>query len=546
MKRIIVLMVMLAMGVGVHAQRPVGDTINVGEGDYRYDTAHRAGLFYISSGIHCYYDYASLSFVFDILDRMPYPDVNPGYFDEILLQRTYPDLWYNGSHIAGQQFCLSRDEEIRVIGVAVCPLVNPQLEDNIDSSWYQGIWVVPILDTTMAGRLTEYMQLYTVDAGNRTLRLKAEGPWRWEDPHRYLQFPHYYAWRDTLDENSNPSREFILIDSTIVTPLYEVMFDTGVVIRDSAFVIAGTYYNNKYSLYDSASDDYRLRRIVFRTHDHLPTCYTACFVREMPSFHDNTLCLPFPDLAIIDSLPFYRELWMKYDTLPWKCLNSWDLGRYCNDSPFWSDKPYWVYNFFPILDTLWGTPCGAVTGMQSVVIDSSTAMVMWSSDARHHRWEVSFFPSDDPHGGTVVDVESPLVTLSNLTPGREYGVTVRGLCYEKDYSPWGDTLLFTMPQDTAAIDTNGGDTTHTQGIRRLSNLDRFTQLTPNPASVAVRVFSSYRLQSVVLYDLQGRPVLEQKAEGLFATVDVSALSRGTYIAAISTPQGIATKKLILK
>jgi hypothetical protein len=103
-----------------------------------------------------------------------------------------------------------------------------------------------------------------------------------------------------------------------------------------------------------------------------------------------------------------------------------------------------------------------------------------------------------------------------------------------------------MPQDTAAIDTNGVDTTHTQGIQRLSNLDRFTQLTPNPASVAVRVFSSYRLQSVVLYDLQGRPVLEQKAEGLFATVDVSALSRGTYIAAISTPQGIATKKLILK
>ena len=78
-----------------------------------------------------------------------------------------------------------------------------------------------------------------------------------------------------------------------------------------------------------------------------------------------------------------------------------------------------------------------------------------------------------------------------------------------------------MPQDTATIDTNGVDTTHTQGIHRLGNIDLFTQLTPNPASVAVSVFSSYRLQSVALYDLQGRLVLEQKAEGLFATVNVS-------------------------
>ena len=39
-------------------------------------------------------------------------------------------------------------------------------------------------------------------------------------------------------------------------------------------------------------------------------------------------------------------------------------------------------------------------------------------------------------------------------------------------------------------------------------------------------------------------MLEQPADGMTATVDVSSLPRGTYILDIRTLQGVATKKLL--
>ena len=54
------------------------------------------------------------------------------------------------------------------------------------------------------------------------------------------------------------------------------------------------------------------------------------------------------------------------------------------------------------------------------------------------------------------------------------------------------------------------------------------------------------LQAVAVYDLGGRRMTEQPVEGLSATLDVSALPRGTYIVAIRTLQGVATKKLVVE
>jgi hypothetical protein len=142
-------------------------------------------------------------------------------------------------------------------------------------------------------------------------------------------------------------------------------------------------------------------------------------------------------------------------------------------------------------------------------------------------------------------------------PGTEYSVAVRGRCDIDNYSPWSDTLLFTTPQDTVqvidttiqdttqVIDTTIVDTTVTQGIRTLGSLDRFTRIMPNPASEVVNVLSSYRLESVAVYDLTGRLLLEQPAEGISAVVKVGVLPRGTYIMAIRTLQGVATKKLVV-
>ena len=80
----------------------------------------------------------------------------------------------------------------------------------------------------------------------------------------------------------------------------------------------------------------------------------------------------------------------------------------------------------------------------------------------------------------------------------------------------------------------------------ISNLERFTQLVPNPARGEVTVLSSYRLGRVVVYDLSGHAVLEQEAEGLAATIGLGALSKGVYVVAIHTPAGTATKRLVVE
>ena len=224
--------------------------------------------------------------------------------------------------------------------------------------------------------------------------------------------------------------------------------------------------------------------------------------------------------------------WVKYDTLPWWNNN---VNQPCID-----------INIFPILDTLFGTPCAAVTGLQTVEVDSLWATLMWSADARHQEWEVKYRPMDDSLASdSVVTVSAPTVTLTGLTPGTAYSVRVRGLCDVciDNYSPWSDTLQFvTMftPPDTTSDTLPHITPFHPLGI---GNLDIYTRIMPNPAHDVVNVLSSYQLKSVAVYDLTGRQLLMEPADGMTATVNVSSLPRGTYILAIRTLQGVASKKL---
>ena len=248
------------------------------------------------------------------------------------------------------------------------------------------------------------------------------------------------------------------------------------------------------------------------------------------------------DMDSLDALgPSYgvMRLWGKYDTMPW-----YSEGDVYGLLPM---------NIFPILDTMFGKPCAAVSNLQAVEVEVDTlcATVMWSADARHHYWEVEYCATGlPPDSARVVTVEVPTVTLTGLAPGTEYSVAVRGQCdiFVDNYSPWGDTLLFTTPQppqDTTP-DTLPWVTPFTLGAHGMGNLDRFTRIMPNPASEVVNVLSSYRLESVAVYDLMGRLVLEQPAEGLSATIGVSALPKGVYVVAIRTLQGVATKRLVVE
>lgn len=114
------------------------------------------------------------------------------------------------------------------------------------------------------------------------------------------------------------------------------------------------------------------------------------------------------------------------------------------------------------------------------------------------------------------------------------------------------TMLFFFPiltpEDTTIVDTTIVDTTivDTVGIGAVQLVERYVHLMPNPASERVTVTSSFGLRQVELYDAAGARVLNQRLTGYSASLDISALPSGTYLARIVTPSGAVAKKLIVQ
>ncbi len=107
--------------------------------------------------------------------------------------------------------------------------------------------------------------------------------------------------------------------------------------------------------------------------------------------------------------------------------------------------------------------------------------------------------------------------------------------------PQSYTMIFpilTPNPDTTAT----GDTL---GVAEASLLDRLTGVMPNPAAEKARVVSSFGMSMVKVYNASGALVHTQRADGLYVDLDVSRWPAGTYLVRIHTPQGIATKRLVV-
>ena len=78
-------------------------------------------------------------------------------------------------------------------------------------------------------------------------------------------------------------------------------------------------------------------------------------------------------------------------------------------------------------------------------------------------------------------------------------------------------------------------------------LHRLTSVTPNPATGRAKVVSSFGLTMVEAFNAAGEKVHELRLPDapLTATLDISRWPTGTYILRLHTPQGIATKKLVV-
>ena len=142
------------------------------------------------------------------------------------------------------------------------------------------------------------------------------------------------------------------------------------------------------------------------------------------------------------------------------------------------------------------------------------------------------------------------IWLSPNIPSDQWGKTIifikegywPGVRYYRQDEPL-HVLTYPILSPISPADTTHIDTTST-GIATL--LERYTTLRPNPAADQVQVLSSFGFSQIELYNAAGVRLLEQKATGYSATLDVSALPAGPYLVRIATAAGTVTRKLVVQ
>ncbi len=78
------------------------------------------------------------------------------------------------------------------------------------------------------------------------------------------------------------------------------------------------------------------------------------------------------------------------------------------------------------------------------------------------------------------------------------------------------------------------------------NVDRYSNVSPNPANDVVTVQSSFKIREIEIHNSLGQVVLRKEGKQNIETIDVSMLESGMYIVRIKTQRGFANKKVIIQ
>ncbi|MCQ2260531.1 MAG: T9SS type A sorting domain-containing protein [Bacteroidales bacterium] len=423
-----------------------------------------------------------------------------------------------GSWISGREIMVNPDEPVRVIGVAAVVVLDSDYHIQPPGDPYIYSMDPPsrdlfIADTTISGRVDEYLQLYNLY--DTVPQLESEGVWRYEDTHRYIRL--------TLSGGDS------------ICNVYEEYFNKPTVF-DTNFVVAGTCYNNDRNLIGFYQTSLRTRTFCYNQWQHIRTVY------------------PTLQVAPSTNLPM-DTWWYKNDSLGgwFRCSSEYTHFDTIYHSSILSHYDHSRFPLiFPILDTNY-VLCTEVSSVRVAAYDTADVGVtlMWDAGAHQTEWEVAYGLSTDAWTDyTHVTATAPTVTLSGLVPETQYSVIVRGDCGHDNLGPWSELYTFNAPPEADTTGTGeggeGGEGGDTTAVVPTTNLARFTQVLPNPAEDAVYVISSYTLRHIDVYDLRGRKVLDQDAEGVTGTFDVSDWPKGVYVVALRTPQGLATKRLVVQ
>ena len=69
---------------------------------------------------------------------------------------------------------------------------------------------------------------------------------------------------------------------------------------------------------------------------------------------------------------------------------------------------------------------------------------------------------------------------------------------------------------------------------------------PNPANTSLTIQAPEGAERVSMFDMSGREVVRLESVSPVQTIDISSLTSGSYIMAITTPEGVSVKKVVVQ
>ena len=351
--------------------------------------------------------------------------------------------------------------------------------------------------------LAEYFQLY--EATDTSFVKVAETRWdTMKTVDKYFEFI----------EHDHTGR---ISDSTYV-PIYETYFDSAVIVYDS-FYLAFTQ-NNEITYIDPA--------------------YGNSYIHKSTRLAYYSLWLQYPlDPNFIPCMPYGK---IKYAPMEGDYYSTHSIGgiRPIDTTIWYNCSVTGSYTpIFPIFDTsaYYGPSdtCADVTNFAMLSTDSTSALLSWDSTRHSVGWELAYGTRGTTiDSATILETTSTVYNLSQLDSGTWYVAYVRAKCDNGGYSNWSDSIEFYIAGDTVSPIS-----IHT------TMLEEYTHLMPNPANDVVTIFSSFSMNRIEVFALNGVLVEKMDCDGLSTQLTVRDYPKGAYIVKVYTPRGVATKKLVV-
>ena len=342
--------------------------------------------------------------------------------------------------------------------------------------------------------------------------------------------------------------------TTSAWPVEEERINDNVTMTPTVMLFNGNPYTA--SFVDSANVFNTLKECLFSYQvtfgeEVVVPCYEFYFDTPHPfCLPSDTFYVSFymPMERITNLMNWYRNLNSSGGS-PW-----WPMPYFAKVDPPTSNLRGWVYNdefhthsinspmcsswgmLFPIVK-----PRCVAPHIQLVGCEGSTATINWWQAEAGENYQLSLGTyGSNPDSGLMTTTVDTFHTVTDLQPDVIYQAWVRKACH---YTTAGyDTMVWSDWSQPATFRIGTG-----QGVGAVEE-DATFSLAPNPThgSVVLTLAEAAEGAELTLCDLGGRELRREQVRGTIHSLDVSALPSGVYLLKLTTPQGVAIRRLLVE